>query len=111
MENRSVFVIHRRNDPPGTFYSTHGAFGGVEDAVGYGDMQNARKFLSSEEAQSYIDRNLPEWARELHCPEEVYPWELTFSSPELAGLLRICEVEIPHHLLEPVYGRLLIWRR
>lgn len=111
MERESIFAICRKSDSPGSFYSTHGPVCGVEDAIGYGSLEDARKFLSFEEAQTYIDRELPGWSKELHRPVEVYSWELTFAAPELAVLLRHGEPEIPLCLLEPAQGRLLIWRR
>lgn len=111
MKSRSVFVICRKDDSPYSFYSTHGSVCGVGDAVGYGTLKDAKKFLSCEETQSYIDHELPEWARELHHPVEVHSWDLIFTVPELAILLRHCKLEIPSHLLEPAPDRLLVWRR
>lgn len=111
MERESIFAICRKSDHPGSFYSTHGSVRGVEDAIGYGTLEDAMKFLSCEEAQRYIDYELPGWAKELHHPVEVYCWELTFAAPELAVLLRYGEPEIPPHLLKPTRSRLLIWRR
>lgn len=108
----SVFVIRRKDEyhDRNMNYSTHGAMGGVEDAIGYGRLREARKFLSWEETQAYIDKELPEWARTLHCPVEVSDSELMLFLPELGLLLYRHAEEIPPHLLEPGNGRLLIWR-
>lgn len=109
MKDRSVFVIRSKEDAG--IYSTHGTMGGVEGAVGYGDLKDARKFLSCEDAQEYINHEMPEWARKRHDVMEVPPWELLFAAPELSCLLRHSEEEIPPRLLEPAKGRLLVWLR
>lgn len=113
MESRSVFLIRRDDgmESLGLYYSAHGPICGVEDAVGYGRLKDAKKFLSCEEAQWYIDHDLPEWARKLHYPVEIHSWDMTFEVPELAVLLRHCESDIPAHLLEPPQDCMLIWRR
>lgn len=113
MEGRSIFVIRRKTEcrKHDWNYSAQGTIGGVEDAIGYGSLKDARKFLSQEEARAYIDHVLPEWARELHCPVEVHSWELTFEALELSALLGCPGEEIPPRLLEPANGRLLVWRR
>jgi len=113
MESRSVFVIRQKMEKRDRDlnYSTHGAFAGVEDAIGYGPLRDARKFLRCKDAQTYIDHELPEWARGLHCPVEIHASDLMFEQPELSALLRYAEENIPPHLLEPEKGRLLIWRR
>ena len=109
MKSKSVFVIRSKENDG--IYSTHGTMGGVEDAVGYGDLKDAKKFLSYEEAQAYIDNEIPEWARKRLNIAEVSASELLFVAPELSCLLRHSEEEIPSHLLEPVKGRLLMWLR
>lgn len=109
MKNRSVFVICAKDDAG--IYSTHGTFAGMEDAVGYGELEDARKFLSREDAQTYIDCEIPEWARECHYAKEVSPLALFLAAPELSCLLRHSEEEIPSRLLEPAKDCLLIWRR
>lgn len=112
-EFTSVFVILRNGGRISQCdnYSMHGSMGGVEDAIGYGSLMDARKFLNSEAAQAYIDKELPSWGRSLHHPAEVFPWDLTFVQTPLAWYLQHPEVEIPPELLEPSKGRLLIWMR
>ena len=85
--------------------------GGVEDAIGYGELADARKFLTREDAQTYIGNELPEWGRCLHHPEAVFSWDLMFTNAALSAYLNLPDVEIPPALLEPAKGRLLIWRR
>lgn len=112
-KQRCVFVILRNGGRinSGDNYSVHGCVGGVEDAIGYGELEDARKFLTREDAQSYIDSELPEWGRSLHHPEPVFPWDLLFTKTPLAAYLRYHDLEIPPALLEPAKGRLLVWRR
>ena len=112
-EYRTVFAILRnegRRDGS-DYYSTHGTIGGMSDAIGYGTLIDARKFLTESEAQAYIDRDLPEWGRSLHHPAEIFPWDLIFERTPLLAYLHLPELEIPPELLEPHKGRLLIWRR
>ncbi len=94
-------------------YVTHGTMGGMEDAIGYDSMEYARKFLSEESAQAYIDSVFPAWARSLHHPAKVTFRDAGLTMPKLAILLRLVErnAEVPMELLEPAKGRLLIWRR
>ena len=85
--------------------------GEMEDAIGYGTLLDARKFLTSGDAQAYIDRELPAWGRPLHHPVEVFPWDMLFASPALTWFMIHADVKLPQHLLEPSSGRLLVWRR
>ena len=47
------------------YYAEHGEKCGVPDAVGYDTAAHARKFRTYEDAQTYIDTQMPEWARPL----------------------------------------------
>ena len=80
-------------------------------APDYGTLLDARKFLTSGDAQAYIDRELPAWGRPLHHPVEVFPWDMLFASPALTWFMLHADVKLPQHLLEPSSGRLLVWRR
>lgn len=101
MADRSVFAIRQKRERGGWYYSSHGLFASVENAVSYSPLRDARKFLRCEDAQAYIDQELPEWARDVHCPIEIHTWDLMFEQPELSALLRYSEEEIPPHLLVP----------
>ena len=50
------------------YYAEHGEKCGVPDAVGYDTAAHARKFRTYEDAQTYIDTQMPEWARPSHHP-------------------------------------------
>ena len=110
--HRSIYVIRRNTESAGScdHYVTHGEMGGMQDAIGYGSLEDARKFLSDADAQVYIDRELPTWGRSCHCPAVVEPWELGFSMMLLSNLL-YQGADIPVELLEPTQNKLLIWRR
>lgn len=112
-KQRCIFVILRNGGQISRCdnYSAHGCVGGVEDAIGYGELVDARKFLTREDAQAYIDSELPAWGRRLHHPESVFPWDLACSHAALSAYLRLPDLEIPPALLEPAKGRLLVWRR
>lgn len=112
-KQRCIFVILRNGGRIDSCdnYSAHGCVGGVEDAIGYGELADARKFLTREDAQAYIDSELPAWGRHLHHPEAVFPWDLMFTNAALSAYLRYPELEIPPALLEPAKGRMLVWRR
>lgn len=104
MQRKSVFVIRQKSDRNINNYNNytfHGTFRGVDGVMSYGDLKDARKFLTQEDAQAYINHELPEWARKNHCPVEVGAFELMFKSPELAVLLLHGDMEIPLRLLTP----------
>ena len=69
-EYRKIFVICRKDGDieHSDNYCKHGPMGEMEDAIGYGTLLDARKFLTSGDAQAYIDRELPAWGRPLHHP-------------------------------------------
>lgn len=114
-KEKNLFVIRRNggsaNDSD--HYAAHGEMGGMKDAIGYSNMEDARIFLSREQAQAYIDRVLPEWARKEHHPAQIRHRDVALVMPRLSGLLYLREngVEIPPELLEPNKNKLLIWRR
>ena len=117
MEYQPVFVIRRNNgnDLDYCNYSAHGEIGGVADAIGYDKTAHARKYHTAEEAQKFIDTELPEWGRGYHHPVEVKPWDLLYCATPLQGALQAAMwlpgVKISDDLLKPTPGRLLIWRR
>ena len=111
---KDVFVI-RRDDGRGTgcdYYATHGEKGGVPDAIGYTEMTHARKFRSAEDAQAFVEYELPAWGRKLHHPVPIpyFQFMNTSTMSKIAGCL-VRDSEIPDALLEPTPGRLLVWRR
>ena len=112
-EYRKIFVICRKDGgiEHSDNYCKHGPMGEMEDTIGYGTLLDARKFLTSADAQAYIDRELPAWSRPLHHPVEVFPRDMLFVSPALTWYMLHAAEEVPPHLLEPSSGRLLIWRR
>lgn len=112
-EYRKIFVICRKDGDieHSDNYCKHGPMGEMEDAIGYGTLLDARKFLTSGDAQAYIDRELPAWTRPLHHPVEVFPWDMLFASPALTWFMLHADAGLPQHLLEPSSGRLLVWRR
>lgn len=114
IQAKDVFVI-RRSDGHGTgcdYYAMHGEKSGVPDAIGYAEMQHASKFRSAEDAQAFIENELPAWGRKLHHPAPIphFLFMSTSTMSKIAGCL-IRDDEIPDELLEPTPGRLLIWRR
>lgn len=114
IQTKDVFVI-RRNDGRDTgcdFYAEHGEKAGVPDAIGYSEMEHARKFRSPEAAQAFIENELPAWGRKLHHPAPIpqFMFMSTGTMSKIAGCL-VRDGEIPHEFLEPTPGQLLIWRR
>ena len=66
----SLYLIRNTRDTD-LYYAEHGEIGGVPDAVGYDEPLHAMKFRTYEEAQAYIDTQLPEWTRDCHRPAEL----------------------------------------
>ena len=58
---KCLYAICRTNRSAGKsdYYVTHGSMGGETDAIGYSSAADARKFLSGQDAQRYIDQQLP----------------------------------------------------
>lgn len=104
-----LYLIERVNESTDfRYYAEHGEVGGVPDAIGYDCSAHARKFRTEDEAQSFIQTNIPEWGRNLHrvVGLSFYIWD----APELAIMLRH-GIEIPDDMLEPTANRLRIWER
>ena len=114
IQTKDVFVI-RRNDGRDTgcdFYATHGEKAGVPDAIGYTEMEHARKFRSAEDAQTFIENELPAWGRKVHHPAPIprFLFCRTSTMSKIGGCL-IRGDEIPDELLEPMPSQFLIWMR
>ena len=62
--NYSLYLIQNTRDNGELFYAEHGEIGGVSDAIGYDTPQHARKFHTLQEAQDFIDAQLP-----VTCPD------------------------------------------
>ena len=91
------------------FYAEHGEMGGIPDAIGYDTAAYARKFRTEAEAQTYIGTRLPEWARGLHPPVALGAADFLWTASALPVMLQY-GMEIPDEVLEPVTGRLRLWR-
>ncbi len=108
---RSVFVISRNSGCCGMdYYAAHGEMGGVKDAIGYDEKAFARKFLTEEDAISFIGNELPEWGRAIHHAEEMELYEFMLRCPVLFSALLGNDEEALRLALEPPGHRLLIWR-
>ncbi len=108
---RSVFVISRNDGCGGAnYYAAYGEMGGVEDAIGYDEKTFARKFLTEEDATSFIGNELPAWGRAIHHAEEMELYEIMLRCPILFGALLGNDEEVLRLSLEPPGNRLLIWR-
>lgn len=105
----SLYLICRSRGADHLYYAEHGEMGGLLDAVGYDELPHAMKFRTQEDAQMYIDTQLPEWARGCHRPVELTASNFTWPCQALATMLR-CGVPIPDQLLLPTPGRLRIWQ-
>ncbi len=108
----NVFVICRdRSYGDPYFYSKHGYMGGVSAAIGYDEKAFAKKFLTMDDAWSYIRNDLPEWGRTIHHPEELTPYEILLGNPALFAALLEDDAERIRLELELPGNRMLIWRR
>ena len=67
------------------------------------------KFRTYEEAQAYIDAQLPEWAKDCHRPAELTASHFTWLGCGITAMLRNRQ-PIPDRLLAPTPGRLRLWR-
>lgn len=91
-------------------YAEHGEMGGIDDAIGYTEPQDAMKFRTREEAQEYIDTKLPEWGKTCHYPAEYCASD--FMWHPIGTLLAFCSNEvIPDQMLQPTPDLLRIWLR
>lgn len=108
---KCLYAICRTNGSSGEsdYYVTHGSMGGEPDAIGYSSAADARKFLSGQEAQQYIDQQLPSWGRTCHHFVSIMPEQLLFTMPHLSRLL-YDDQPISDELLKPNTDKLLIWR-
>lgn len=105
----SLYLIRNIRDTDHLYYAEHGEIGGVPDAVGYDEPLHAMKFRTYEEAQAYIDAQLPEWARDCHRPAELTASHFTWLGCGITAMLRSGN-PIPDRLLAPTPGRLRLWR-
>ena len=69
------------------YYAEHGEKCGVPDAVGYDTAAHARKFRTYEDAQTYIDTQMPEWARPSHHPASYRSGSFIMEDAGLRALL------------------------
>ena len=106
----SLYLIRNKRDDNTLFYAEHGEMGGVPDAIGYDSPEHARKFRTREEAQAYIDPQIPEWGRRCHQTVQFEASYFTWNCWGITSMLHAC-VPIPDHLMLPTPGRLRIWRR
>ena len=106
----SLYLIRNTRDTDHLYYAEHGEIGGVLDAVGYDEPLHAMKFRTYEEAQAYIDAQLPEWAKDCHRPAELTASHFTWLGCGITAMLRNRQ-PIPDRLLAPTPGRLRLWIR
>lgn len=92
------------------YYAEHGEKCGVPDAVGYDTAAHARKFRTYEDAQTYIDTQMPEWARPSHHRPLTVPAASSWKMPALRALLN-AGVPISDAMLSATPGRLRVWLR
>lgn len=110
---RDTAVSPHPNDSE--FYSCHGIMAGIE-AAGYDLAAHARKFRTKDEAQQYIDNQLPEWARSCHKPFELMCSQLlsyTHNNRTLGELiihLLTSDQPAEESLLLETPKRMLTWR-
>lgn len=82
---KGMFLIsrHGRTSPSDcAYYSSHGVFQGVEDIISYSDMGGGKKFFTRQAAQTFIDAELPEYAKSKHSVVEMSRYKLMLFSPE-----------------------------
>ena len=92
------------------YYAEHGEKCGVPDAVGYDTAAHARKFRTYEDAQTYIDTQMPEWARPSHHPASCRSGSFIMEDAGLRALLN-AGVPISDAMLSATPGRLRVWLR
>ena len=105
----NLSLIRNIRDSDHLYYAEHGEMGGVPDAIGYDTPPHAMKFLTCQDAQAYINTQLPEWARDCHRPVELTASHFTWLGCGITAMLRSGK-PIPDRLLAPTPGRLRLWR-
>lgn len=63
-------------------YISHGAFRGEQDVVSSGSLGQAKFFFSREEADTFLQTELPLWARRKYRSTEVSEYRLCVAAPE-----------------------------
>lgn len=71
---------------------------------------HARKFRTYEDAQTYIDTQMPEWARPSHHPASYRSGSFIMEDAGLRALLN-AGVPISDAMLSATPGRLRVWLR
>lgn len=72
--------------------------------------RHARKFRTYEDAQTYIDTQMPEWARPSHHPASYRSGSFIMEDAGLRALLN-AGVPISDAMLSATPGRLRVWLR
>lgn len=104
-----MYVLKSTRDQD-DYYVRHGEIGGVPDAVGYAEKQYARRFLSTKDAQDFLEQEIPVWARDLFEVESIcLETDGVFFWPA-ACQAALWAQEITVDLLNPAGNRLLLWR-
>lgn len=106
-----LYLIERVDkDTDYRYYAEHGEMGGIPDAIGYECPAHARKFRTKEDAQRFIQTDLPEWGLNLHRPIGFTFADFPLDATLLTNLLWF-KMPIPEDMLKPTVGRLRLWRR